>query len=119
MVNLDTIDDFNDIDSFSERRSKPRISCFYPAIVRSRANGGRRYQSSAFLTNMSACGMYLQITRRLSPGTPLFIVVRLSSFLPAHITAPQIAASGTVIRTELLPDGNFGVGLLLKLHRFL
>lgn len=119
MVNLDTIDDYTDMDAFSERRSKPRISCFFPAIIRGRANGSHRYQSSAFLTNLSACGMYLQITRRLSPGTPLFVVVRLSSFLPAHLTAPQIAASGTVIRTELLPDGNYGVGFLLKLHRFL
>ena len=119
MVNLDTLEDQSGLYGFHERRSKPRIPCFYPAIVRTRSKGDPNLEFFAFLTDLSACGMYLLLERCLQPHSKIFILVRFTIALPQNLPAPKIAATGTVLRTEILPNGNYGSGIKLKQHRFL
>ena len=100
-----------------ERRSKPRIPCSYPAMVSGRYDGGRRFQAKATLTNMSVNGMYLRLKDLVPRGETISINVRLSTN-PIHQGKWRFTANGTIVRTEILPDGAYGIGIKLYYHRF-
>ncbi len=102
-----------------ERRGKPRVSCSYPAIVRGVDVAGSGFRERAVLANMSASGMYFRIRRFIPHGENVDIVVHLSTSPLSQAKAPRIAACGSVVRVEPLPDGSFGVALKLAYHRFL
>jgi hypothetical protein len=102
-----------------ERRSKPRVDISLPAAVRAHPASGKRFKTGALLANMSANGMFLHIDRNIHVGERIFVFVRLSPDLESGDLRPQIAASGTAVRTEVLPDGSFGIGVKLHHHRFL
>jgi len=103
----------------AERRSKPRVSCSYPATVRGHLADGVRFESRAVLSNMSASGMYLRTQRKVQPGQTLFIVVRMSTASLVQAGIPQLAAFGHVVRMEPKVDGSYGIALKLVNHRFL
>ena len=103
----------------AERRSKPRIDISLPATVRAYSAAGKRFKTGALLANMSANGMFLHIDRNIRVGERIFVFVRLSPDIETDDLRPQIAASGTTVRTEVLPDGSFGIGIKLHNHRFL
>lgn len=102
-----------------ERRSKPRVNCSYPAIVRGHFNDGIKYETRAVLSNLSASGMYLSTNQPINFGENLFVVVRLSSHQLSKSRAPHLAVSGKVVRVEPKVDGTRGVALKLRQHRFL
>lgn len=103
----------------TERRSKPRVDISLPATIRAYPAEGKRYKTGALLANMSANGMFLHIDRNIRVGERIFIFVYLSPELENNNLSPQIAASGTAVRTEVLPDGSFGIAVKLHNHRFL
>ena len=102
-----------------ERRQKPRVRCSYPATVRCHLQGGGRMEARAVLSNMSASGMYFRTQRSLRHGETVFVIVRMSTTPFSHANAPQLAASGNVVRVEPKPDGTYGVALRLLNHRFI
>ena len=104
---------------FEERRSKPRVQCSYPAVLRGHPEGGMRYEARAVLANMSACGMYLRTKRHILPCEALSVVVRLSTSPLSEETQPRLAVTGDVVRVERKPDGTYGVGLRIQSHRYL
>ncbi len=108
-----------------DRRSKPRVRCSYPAIVRLRSNARKeKVQAQAVLTDISAVGMYLRMRPEARVGDSMFIMVRFST---AALTidnqttpnTPRIAANGVVTRVDVLPDGSHGVAVSMKGHRFI
>ena len=105
--------------NYLERRSKPRVNVSLPAIVRGYPATGNRFEAKALLANMSANGMYLHLKRSIRVGERIFVFVRLSPEPTGEVVHPQIAASGTAVRTEVLPDGSYGVGVQLHQHRFI
>jgi hypothetical protein len=104
---------------FIERRGKPRLSCSYPAALRGRLPGGKRYEARAVLSNLSASGMYLRTKHVLRIGEQIFMVVRMATRPLGTETALQIAAIGVVVRVEAKVDGTYGVALRLRRYRFL
>ncbi len=106
------------IQPFVERRGKPRVRCSYPATVRWHPKGGGRLEARAVLADMSANGMYFRTQRYVQPGETVFIIVRMSTTPFSYTNAPQLAASGHVVRVEPKPDGTYGVALQLMNHRF-
>jgi hypothetical protein len=104
---------------FSERRTKPRLQCSYPARVRGQVTGTARFEAQAILSNLSANGMYLRMKRPLQAGEAIFIVARLSTAPLDECSVPQIAAFGIIQRVEALPGGDYGTAVALKQHRFI
>jgi hypothetical protein len=102
-----------------ERRGKPRVSCSYPATVRGHLTDAVRFESRAVLSNMSATGMYLRTQRKVQPGHPIFVVVRMSTASLAQEGIPRLAAFGHVVRMEAKIDGSYGIALRLITHRFI
>ena len=102
-----------------DRRSKPRMQCSFPACIRSQARDRHPHETPAVLSNMSASGMYLRLKHHLQPGERIFIAARLSTAPLERAHAPRLVALGTVLRTELLPDGSYAIGVHLARHRFL
>ena len=103
-----------------EQRTKPRVDCSYPAIVRGHTTGGTKFETRAILSNMSANGMYLRTKRHVQQGEVLFVVVRLSTApLSGHDETHRLAASGKVVRIEPKADGTYGIALQLHQYRFL
>jgi len=105
-------------DSNSERRCKPRIPCSYPAIVQSRSTRNGKFIENATLVNLSATGLYLQVSRSLQTGDKLLVTISLTNGLPGS-DIPKLAAEGIVVRTEPLLEGNFGVAIKIERYRFL
>jgi hypothetical protein len=102
-----------------ERRSTPRIEIPFPTTVRGVDAASEPFELEAALANLSACGLYLRLERRVELGKRLFIVVRLS-LAPTHtVPAPRVALHGMVLRTEPHADGMYGLALLFRRHRFL
>ena len=102
-----------------ERRSKPRIECDYPAIVRGSSPGTVRFEESATLCNFSASGLYLRAKHHIEQGVKLLVVVRFSNGAPDKVTAPILAILGVVARTESRLDDTCGLGVKLLRYRFL
>lgn len=104
---------------FVERRSKPRLSCSYPATLRGWLPGGGRYEARAVLSNLSASGMYLRTKHVLHLGEQVFVIVRMATRPLDTAAVLQIAAFGVVVRVEAKVDGTYGVALRLRRYRFL
>lgn len=103
----------------SERRRALRVDLPFPAMVRGLDVTGDRFSIATQLDNLSAYGLYLRLQRAVTPGTKLFVVVRLSQTPESEAPAPYVAVHGTVHRTEAHDDGQCGVAVEFERHRFL
>ncbi len=103
----------------AERRRALRVDLPFPATVRAVDGTGERFSIATQLDNLSAYGLYLRLQRGVTPGTKLFVVVRLSQTLEGEAPAPYVALHGTVHRTEAHDDGQCGVAVEFERHRFL
>jgi len=102
-----------------ERRVKPRIYESFPVKLRGIDERGQYFQTDSVLDNLSARGLYVRLSQRVSRGTRLFMVVQFSDLSSARLPAARVAAKGVVTRAELQPDGKYGLGIEFKNHRFL
>lgn len=101
----------------NERRAKPRINCTYPVVLRTHLNRGEKTESQGTITNISASGFYLRTHNFIPRGQNLFLMARLSN-LPANKNiAPNLAATGQVVRVEPKPDGSYGVAIQMQRYR--
>jgi hypothetical protein len=103
----------------SERRTKPRLDCAYPAMVRTHQSGGSKCESRATITNISANGMYLRIHNFIPRGQNLFLMARLSNLPSEQVDAPNLAATAQVVRVEPKPDGSYGVAIRMQRYRLI
>ena len=104
----------------SERRSKPRIVCSYPAKVTGNDIHGRAFDESTALDNLSASGLFIHLRTEIQPEANLSIVFRAAKTSPLGLgKGPLIAVEGIVVRAQEQGDGFFGVAVKFRNHRFL
>lgn len=102
-----------------DRRSDPRITLPFPAMVRGVDAGGQPFEEKTTLDNLSAHGLHLRIARPVAQGKRLFIVVRFSTTSYEKTPAPEVALRGVVVRSQSDPEGRCAVAVALTHHRFL
>jgi PilZ domain len=102
-----------------QQRNKIRIQESFPVTVRGVDRNGQEFLADTVLDNLSASGFYLRIPQHVEQGGKLFAVIQLSSENAGNGTGPRVAAHGQVLRSELKPDGRFGLAVEIKHHRFL
>ncbi len=102
-----------------ERRSKPRLSCLCPAVVRGVTLQGQRFETAATLINLSASGLYLRMQQSMQQGMKLAVCFRWSQAAPERIATPALVTQGVVVRTEAHADGTCGLGIRLLRYRLL
>jgi hypothetical protein len=100
-----------------ERRTKPRSSEALPARVWGVDIDDQPFSFDCALDNMSASGLYLRMPRRLKFSSIVSLVVRLLNGGPFDEKAAAI--KGAVIRDEVGPDGERGIGIKIIEHRFI
>ncbi|MBI5030803.1 MAG: PilZ domain-containing protein [Chloroflexi bacterium] len=100
-----------------ERRTRDRIDCTYPAIIRWFDSTSRRVQEQGILLNMSAVGFYLRLKQQIEPGVRLFVFCALA-MTPQSNETLKLASRGIVVRTEAYPDGTYGLGIKIDRSRF-
>lgn len=103
----------------AERRAKPRIECAFLALVRGYDTNGKRFQETATLRNLSACGLYLRISKTIEPGSQLFVVISLSSASQHGTPGARIAVHGPVVRTQPTPNGECDLAVEFNRNRVL
>ncbi len=97
-----------------ERRRKVRVIQTLPVSVSGVDASGKAFQAHTLLDNLSACGLYMQLPRRVDPGSHLEIHIQYSDQLPTA----RIAASGVVRRTEERAHGLYGIGVEFTKYEF-
>lgn len=99
-----------------ERRGRPRIEQPFPATVRGVDATGESLDIDTVVDNMSSRGLFVRVPRPIEPGARLAIGVRVG--MPgAQERSARIAARGVVVRVELMPKGEYGLGVALTRHR--
>jgi PilZ domain len=103
-----------------ERRTKSRIHCAYPAIIKGWDTGHRKFRAGATLTDLSANGLCLLLKEDIQLGNKVFVLFRCSSTGPLGTgKAPLIAVQGKIVRASQ-PDENINqVGIRILQSRFL
>ena len=103
-----------------ERRLKPRIECFYPAIVQGQDANGKKFRVNATLTNISATGLCLLLKPEVQSKPDLFVLFRCSSTGPlGKGKAPLIAVEGNIVRSGSSLKGMREVAVKIRRNRFL
>lgn len=100
----------------AERRSKPRISTPFRAMVRGLSTTGERFEFETLLDNVSASGAYLQVSECVSQYSKLYLFIELSE--SENVPGPSIEAEGVVLRSEPKSNGFFGLAVVFTRHRF-
>lgn len=90
----------------------------FPVTIKGRDASNREFKLDAWLDNLSAGGIYLRLAQALLPGTRLFLIIRLST-QAGERQCPRVAARGVVLRSELQPDGTYGLAVVFTRYRFL
>ncbi len=90
-----------------ERRRKARVFQVMPVHVRGLDLGGEEFRAHTILDNLSAGGLYMQLPRRLEPGSHLDLSIQYSDEWPSA----RIVASGIVRRMEEREGGLHGVAV--------
>lgn len=101
----------------AERRTKPRINCSYPVVLRTHHDRGKKTENHATITNISATGIYLRTHNFIPRGQSLFFMARLSNLPAEKALAPNLAATGQVVRVEPKPDGSYSVAIRMLRYR--
>ena len=102
----------------AERRSKPRIKCAYPAMVRGSTLAGKKFEEHATVLNLSAGGVYLLINLFIQEGQDLSVKIAFPTGSLEWGTS-KLNTDGVVVRTEALSEGSLGVAIKFQHYRFL
>jgi len=107
------------MDTNTERRGKPRITCNYPVIVEGTNGKGTKYRENARLKNLSATGQYMVLNRDVQYGHNLSTTIILTDTHIPDEDFPKLRTYGTVVRIDPLNDGSYGIAIKFKSYRFL
>ena len=91
----------------------------FPAVVRGMEKDGQSFEEETVLESLSTYHVCLGLSRQVTRGTKLFIVVRLSPLGSDGAYAPVVALRGLVLEAQAEPDGRYRVEIGFKRHRFL
>lgn len=99
-----------------DRRNKPRVSCYFPALIQGQDEAGNVYKITGWLCNMSADGLYLVSRKGIQPGDELSIDITLPGSIPDD--DQRLVTICVVQRTEAVETGAYGIGLKISNYRF-
>ncbi len=102
-----------------ERRSKPRISRRFPAVVKGINTRGYEFESDTVLDNLSADGLYFRLAQQVAAGAEVWVTFKLAVGPTAGLKVRSVAVRGVVRRVELQPDGKAGLAVSITDHKFL
>lgn len=105
--------------NLEERRQKPRIRIPFIAKVWGVDISGKGFSVYTLLDNISATGLYMELSREVELGSKLFSIVRLATHWTEQDTVARIAVRGVVLRVEPEGFGLCGIALKFTSHRFL
>ncbi|HEV2826705.1 MAG TPA: PilZ domain-containing protein [Pyrinomonadaceae bacterium] len=99
-----------------ERRQKARISEPFPARIWGVDSGHLPFNVDGVIDNISSTGLYLKTPRAVGSGSQVKLIVHLVSGPSSGVTA---SVQGHVLRSELQPDGKYGLAIAISKHRLL
>jgi len=91
----------------------------FPVKVRGVDNFSQAFEVEALLDNLSVGGLYLRLPQSVAPGETLFILVMFPKHRSEEGSARRVALRGVVVRAEPEPDGNCGLAIAIRHHRFI
>lgn len=101
-----------------ERRRSLRIRL--PAAVKFRWHSrGRRSEVATIIDNISAGGFSVRLMQGVIPGARVFALIEFPSTWGGEPAGSRLAVRGKVLRVECLPEGVFGVAVMIDSHRFI
>jgi hypothetical protein len=106
-----------EIISLTERRSKPRINCDYPALIKGHEKDGRNYEEHGQVINLSASGVYVLLKRYIQNGSRVSVNIVMPTGNLEWGTS-RISMSGIVVRGKTYPDCLFGVAIRILHYHF-
>ena len=84
----------------------------FPVWLRGLDESGLKFRANSLVDNISSGGLYLQLSRPVSVGARLFVVVGM-------VSGARIAAKGEVARIERRPHDLCGVAVRFTQTRLL
>ncbi|SRR6266498_2071887 len=102
-----------------ERRISSRIQTPFPVIVRGVEVNEQPFEEHTILDNLSSCGLYLPLTRRVRQGIRLLVLIRCSVSHDADAAVAWIELHGMVLRTEPRSGSVFGTAIKFTHQRFI
>ena len=103
---------------FPERRTKHRIICDYPAIVKGRDAEGVKFAENARVINLSASGILAVTQHPIQNDTEVHVKIALpTGSLEWGIS--KLATNGNVVRNEIQSDGTVGIAIKFQNYKFL
>ncbi|MCX6080778.1 MAG: PilZ domain-containing protein [Chloroflexi bacterium] len=112
MEQLKTLRDF----IRTEKRTKPRIKCSYPAIIQSLDDQDHNFDARARVINLSSSGIFLITKWGIRNNNEIHVKIALSTGALELDNPSRLAVKGTVLRNEPQPDGS--IGLAIKFHGY-
>jgi hypothetical protein len=106
-------------DTGKQRRESARVPLGYPTRLNGIDGEGRPFVEETLLDNLSSDGLYLRLSRSLTPGSSVSVAVRLSSGSTPAADGFSLAAEGTILRAEPQQDGSYGTAVGFKQKRIL
>ena len=102
-----------------ERRGTVRVELPFPATVRGVDATGERFEDEVLVDSLSIQGVYLRLCRPITPGTRLFICVKLWLDEGIGAPGPRAATYGRLLLSESQRDDRCGIAVVFDRHRFL
>ncbi len=99
-----------------ERRRKPRIDLPFPVQVSGRDHRGEAFEVQTSLRNLSASGLYMEMSRELERGGRLSLVIQMARSGQQE-EAATVKAEAEVVRLQRLEEERWGVGMRLLSRR--
>jgi len=99
-----------------ERRAKPRIRKQFPTRAYGTDGRGEKFELDCELDNISSRGLYLIVSRELTTGSEINVIVRFEKSQNSGATA---LLNCEVLRDEVQSDGQHGVAMAIKNYHFL
>ena len=91
----------------------------FPVRVRGVDTFSHAFEVEALLENLSVGGLYLRLPQNVAAGETLFILVLFPRHGSEGTSTRQVALRGVVVRAEPGSDGNCGLAIAIRHHRFL
>jgi len=102
---------------FTERRSKQRIHCDYPAMIKDEETQGKYFSQQGRVQNLSAGGIFVVTSQSLPDNAQ----VRVKIALPTGSLvwgSSALATRGVVVRSEAQSDGSIGIAIQFQKYKF-
>jgi hypothetical protein len=103
---------------YPERRTKYRINCDYPGIVKSRDAQELNFAENVRVINLSTSGIYVVAHRSIRIDTQVYVKIAFPTGSLRWGT-PRLATTGKVVRVEVQSDGAVGIAIKFQSYQFL